>query len=244
MAEQEVAKHTKNLLRTAVSSHGWVHKMREILQEMLIIIFAVSISIWFHSLGEHRHEQAQVRTFLLGLKSDLQRDQAQLENVVRFHHMADQRFAALAVLDQNAAPDEKTFEAAWALLNSNNFLVARQGRYEGFKSAGKLTNIENDKLLEQIIERYEYTAPKLALSSGGWLSEHRRLTDFAEKATAEDDSLAARYLALTSSRGKLLLKHMATYPQLYERAQNLTDGDKAIIAAIDKIYPDQGTSQH
>ncbi|WP_332848752.1 hypothetical protein [Massilia sp. S19_KUP03_FR1] len=244
MAEQEITKHTKNLLKTAISSHSWVHKLREILLEMLIIVFAVSISIWFHSLGEHRHEQAQVRSFLLGLKSDLQRDHAQLKEVVRFHHAADQRYASVAALDQNAAPDEKTFEEAWALLNSNNFLVVRQGRYEGFKSAGKLTNIENDTLLEQIIERYEYMAPKLALSSGGWLSEHRRLTDFSEKATADDDSLATRYRALTSSRGKLLLKHMATNPQFYERAQNLAVEDEAIIAAIDKAYPDQGTSQH
>ena len=36
------------------------------------------------------------------------------------------------------------------MLRVNNFLVPRLGRYEGFKSSGKLTNIEDDALLEKI----------------------------------------------------------------------------------------------
>ena len=239
MAEQEVAKHTKNLLGTAVSKHGLAHKLREILLEMVIIVFAVSISIWFHSVGEHRHEQAQVRTFLLGLKSDIQSDMAQLNEVIAFHREADQRYAWLASLDGAVPVDATRFEAAYKLLGTNNFLVARLGRYEGFKSAGKLTNIEDDKLLDRIIELYEYDIPKLKLSSGGWISGHNRLLDHVQDATAEDDSLQTRYASLTARKGKLLVQRMATYPQLYERAQTVLADDKAIIAAIDAAYPGQ-----
>ncbi|MDB5961174.1 MAG: hypothetical protein JWP59_2468 [Massilia sp.] len=241
MAEQEVAKHTKNLLGAATSAHGFAHKLREIVLEMVIIVFAVSISIWFHSLGEHRHEQAQVRTFLLGLKKDLQSDMDQLAEVVAFHHKADQRYAALAALDPAQPPagaEAAKFEQDYQFVRMNNFLVARLGRYEGFKSAGKLTNIENDQLLDQIIALYEYDVPKLNLSSGGWLSDHRKLGEFLDQATAEDDSTAGRYRALTSKKGKILLRKMVTYPQLYERAAKLQLEAKAIVVAIDKAYPE------
>ncbi len=226
MAEQEVAKHTKNLLGAAAGKHGIAHKLREIALEMVIIVFAVSISIWFHSMGEHRHEQAQVRTFLLGLKSDIQSDMAQLSDVIAFHREADQRYAWLAELGPSVAPDPARFDGSYKLISSNNFLVARQGRYEGFKSAGKLTNIEDDKLLDRIIELYEYDIPKLKLSSGGWISNHNRLLDYLQEATSEDDSLQTRYRSLAARKGKLLLQHMSTFPQLYTRAQKVLDEKK------------------
>lgn len=243
MAEQEVAKHTKNLLGTAVSKHGLAHKLREILLEMVIIVFAVSISIWFHSVGEHRHEQAQVRTFLLGLKSDIQSDMKQLDDMVAFHHEADRRYAYLASLDP-AAPASPEFAAASNMISTNNFLIPRMGRYEGFKSAGKLTNIEDDALLERIIELYEYSIPQNKLSSGGWLGMHGRLTDYLQQATAEDDSQAATYRALSAHKGKVLLQRMQTYPQLYERAAQLKTEAAAIVAAIDKAYPGQQPAAH
>lgn len=238
MAELEVAKHTKNLIGAAAGKHPWMHKARDILLEMAIIVFAVSISIWFHSLGEHRHEQAQVRTFLVGLKRDIQSDMLQLGEVVAFHHEADRRYAVLSALDPAAVPPAQ-FEDMAALIGSNNFLIARQGRYDGFKMSGKLINIEDDRLLERITEFYEYAIPKLKLSSGGWLSMQAALDDYLAQATDDDASLAARYRALTSPKGKIRLTKMQTYPQLYERAAALQSEAKAIIAAIDVAYPDQ-----
>ena len=240
MAEQEVAKHTKNLLGAATGTHPLAHKLREIALEMAIIVFAVSISIWFHSMGEHRHEQAQVRTFLLGLKRDIRSDMAQLDTVVAFHHKADQHYAWLAALDPAATPDAGPFEATYRFIGSNNFLIPRQGRYEGFKSAGKLTSIEDDRLLERITELYDYDIPKFKLSSGGWLGQHGKLLDFMGQATQEDDSVKARYRAITSRQGNLLLRKMVTYPQLYERASALQAEAAAIVRAIDEAYPDQG----
>lgn len=244
MAEQEVAKHTKNLLATVVADRGLAHKLREIALELVIIVFAVSISIWFHSLGEHRHEQAQVRTFLIGLKRDLQGDVTQMREVLAFHRAADQRFAWLAAIDPAVPTDQAALHEAWQNTASNNFLVPRLGRYEGFKTAGKLTNIENDRLLDEITEFYEYTIAKNKLSSGAWLSNHGQLTRYLEEATAEDDSAAARLHAATTRRGKLLLQKMATYPQLYERGEQLIKDGKQIIAEIDAIYPDQRTMPH
>lgn len=239
MADQEIAKHTKNIWRLMSAEHPFWHKVREMLLEIVIIVFAVSMSIWLHSIGEHRHEQAQVKTFLLGLKRDIQIDIAQVGDVLAFHHASDLRYAYLASLDPQEAPDRARFNAAYAHLNTNSYLMPRVGRYEGFKSSGKLTNIENDALLEKIVNLYEYDLPKAALSSSGWEKEHRKLIEFADLATAEDNSLTVRYKMATSAAGKRNLERMVTYSQLYERYKTIVDGGKAIIAAIDKAYPEQ-----
>lgn len=238
MADQEIAKHTKQMWGIlAEGEHGIGHKVREMLLEIFIIVFAVSISIWFHSMAEHRHEQAKVKSFLLGLKRDIQADNDQIDGVLSFHHASDTRYAYLASLDPGAAPDRDKFNAAYSLLNSNNFLVPRLARYEGFKSSGKLINVEDEALLEKIVTYYEYSIPKAHMSWGGWSSNHRALQAYTEEKLGEDDSLSARYKAITSPKGKRLAERMVTFPQLYERHEGLLKAGKEIIADIDRIYP-------
>lgn len=245
MADQEIAKHTKSIWKVMTSGeHGYWHKLREVLLEIVIIVFAVSMSIWLHSVGEHRHEQAQVKTFLLGLKRDIQSDLGQIAEIVAFQHEADRRYAYLASLDPSALPDRVAFGAAYDKLYSNNFLVPRLGRYEGFKSSGKLINIENDALLEKITALYDYDIPKASLSSKGWQSNQHALIAYAETALGEEDSPSARYRMITSPKGKRLSERMVTYHQLYERFQTLIDNGNGIIKEIDLAYPDQGKSTH
>lgn len=239
MADQEIAKHTKSLWRIMTAEHGFWHKAREMLLEIVIIVFAVSLSIWLHSVGEHRHEQKQVKTFLLGLKRDIQSDQAQAREIVAFHRASDERYAYLAARDPKELPDGEKFNEAYRHLPMNNFLVPRLGRYEGFKSSGKLTNIENEALLEKIVNLYQYDIPKADLSSGGWLSNHKKLLAYAEQHTVEDDSLVSRYKMATSAAGKRHLRQMVTHPQFYGRYQSIVDGGNAIIKDIDQAYPDQ-----
>jgi hypothetical protein len=238
MADQEIAKHTKNIWAVMTTSeHGFWHRLREILLEIVIIVFAVSMSIWLHSVGEHRHEQAQVKTFLLGLKRDLQSDLAQIDEIVAFHHASDARFAYLASLDPKEAPDRKKFDDAYGKLSANNFLVGRLGRYEGFKSCGKLTNIENDALLEKITTLYDYDIPKMNMSSGGWRRSQGDLLAYADDKLGEDDSPEARYKMIASPKGKRLSARMITYRQVYERYQTLVENSAAIIKDIDRAYP-------
>ncbi|MFC0132324.1 hypothetical protein CR105_21580 [Massilia eurypsychrophila] len=221
------------------AEHGFWHKAGEMLLEIVIIVFAVSLSIWLHSVGEHRHEQKQVKTFLLGLKRDIQSDQAQVKQIVAFHRASDQRYAYLAAGDPKESPDGEKFDEAYRHLPMNNFLVPRLGRYEGFKSSGKLTNIENEALLEKIVNLYQYDLPKADLSSDGWKGHQKKLLAYAEQQTEEDDGLAARYKMATSAAGKRHLRQMVTYPQLYDRYQSIVDGGNAIIKDIDQAYPDQ-----
>jgi len=82
MAELEVAKHGKNVVHLmAKKEHALSHRLREIAVEIAIIVFAVSMSIWLHGLSEHHHQQQEVRSFLVGLKGDLEGDVKALTNI-------------------------------------------------------------------------------------------------------------------------------------------------------------------
>ena len=73
--QDELTKHGLKLYKTmADRKHSYGEKFKEILIEIGIIVFAVSLSIWFHNWSEHHHEQKEVKEFLLGLRHDLSDD--------------------------------------------------------------------------------------------------------------------------------------------------------------------------
>jgi hypothetical protein len=237
MAEQEVAKHAKMAWLAATGKHhsAW-HKARELLLEMAVIVFAVSISIWFHSMGEHRHEQAQVKAFLLGLKEDLGADIKQIDIAQAEYHGFDSNFAVLAKLDP-AAPPPADFDRRYLLAGANMSFNPLLSRYKGFESSGKLTNIEDAALLNRIVNLYQFVLPSFRTSEGGWRTRHDKLRDYLELDYDLVTGADRRYQRLTAPMGRRLLERAITAPQLYDRFQIYTTQAKAIIAAIDAAYP-------
>src|ERR1700712_2300650 len=79
MAEQEIIKHTKTIVElTTDRKKNWRHRIKEITGEILIIVFAVSISIWFHNWSDSWKDRTEERDFLEGLKTDLQADMKEM----------------------------------------------------------------------------------------------------------------------------------------------------------------------
>jgi hypothetical protein len=236
MAELEVAKHGKNIVQLAATKeHSVAHKLREIVVEVVTIAFAVSLSIWLHGLSEHYHEQQQVRSFLLGLKSDLQTDIEGLKNLSESYHGFDANFKYLASLDPNSAPDPK-FDAAYAHADINGFFKARNSRYDGFRLGGRLTGIEDENLLNEILSLYQEDYPAIQSSQGGWSTRQQKLRAYLDDVLVGDSS-AEHYKAVTAPKGKRLLKGMISSPQLYERFDAYAGRAKSIVKAIDAAYP-------
>jgi len=237
MAELEVAKHGKNVINMAASrQHGLAHKLKEIALEIAIIVFAVSISIWFHSMSEHQHEQKQVRTFLLGLKTDLQGDIKQLNWLPGSYRDADADFRYLAGLDPKENPDAEKFERAWATVNSTRFFISITSRFEGFKSSGKLINIEDEELLNDILTLYQENHRVIQVSEAGWRYRHEKLRDYLDVALAQGDSIEQRYQALATPNGKRLLRNTIAVSQLYQRYADAAKLSEKIIDRIDVLY--------
>jgi len=160
--EHEVADHAKKIYSTAKSSkHSTGEKLKDILIEIFIIVFAVSLSIWFHNWSEHRHEQKEVKEFLKGLSKDLSEDVKHLSVQKNIVSRLQSNYRQIASLNKGQQTDAVTdsliahFEVDLIVTRPNI------GRYEGFKSSGKLGNIENDSLKEDILVFYEQTIPTL-----------------------------------------------------------------------------------
>jgi hypothetical protein len=75
MAENEIVKHAEAAYKAVKNPEtSWLHKLKEVLIEIFIIVFAVSLSIWFHNWSDSLHERREEREFLKGMKGDIQAD--------------------------------------------------------------------------------------------------------------------------------------------------------------------------
>jgi hypothetical protein len=238
MADQEIAKHTKKVIQLlGQKEHGWRHRVAEMTQEILIIVFAVSLSIWLHGLVEHHHEQQEVKTFLLGLREDVQNDIGLIKSVTEADQTLDANYKYLAGLQAGQRVDTARFDPAYAMLDSNLFFKPRNSRFDGFKSSGKLNNIEEANLLNNILTLYQERFPQIASSQGFWSNSQDHIRNYLEQGLVGDDGLAERYALIVAPKGKRLLRRAVAVPQLYARYQNYTTLATAIVAQIDQLYP-------
>jgi hypothetical protein len=243
MAEQEIAKHTKKILNVMGNrEHGFAHKLREMALEVVTIVFAVTLSIWLHGWSEHRHQQQEVRSFLIGLRGDLKADIEELKDAQQSYHSFDANFAYLGSLSPGTPPDVEKFENAYFMAMANRFFIPTTSRFEGFKSSGKLTNIENEQLLNDILTLYQSELPKIKMSENGWVSGQQRLMRHLEQVIVDGDDLPTRYNLIVSPKGKRILQRAATYAQLYERYDNFARLAKKVLTQIDAAYPEVASS--
>jgi hypothetical protein len=182
MAEQEVIKHTKKIYKIWNSKeHSFWHKVREFLLEVFIIVFAVSISIWFHNRSEHAQQQADVKEFLLGLKSDLRTDLEEMKNdrASYVQQMAAVTYLAAIKLKTPVSQDSLNKYLKWMFnttsLNPNN------GRFEGFKASGKIGEIENGELQNDILDLYQEDIVTLLSSTDSYILHKRKFFDYVTK---------------------------------------------------------------
>ncbi|MGJ7915312.1 hypothetical protein ACI48D_07510 [Massilia sp. LXY-6] len=123
------------------------------------------------------------------------------------------------------------------MFKANGFYIPARSRYDGFLMSGKLTNIEDEKLLASILALYQMLLPQIQTSEEGWQTRQRKLRDYRDDKLEADDELS-HFRWMTSPKSKRLLGQMQSSPQLYERYQMYIDQSRQIIKAIDAAYPD------
>jgi hypothetical protein len=236
MADQEVIKHTKKVLSVMThKEHSLGAKLREIALEVAVIVFAVSTSIWLHGVSEHRHEQEKVKTFLLGLKNDLLTNTESLKKESKFVRERRDVLAYLAALDPAASPDRAVFDAAMNKLMYPRFGVFLQaGRYESFKSSGRLMNIENEKLLQDIV--FEFETGVRAIQGGEALTRDM-YGNFRSYIDEGIDAGVDPIKLVTAPKGKRLLNAMAA--TVLEDYRVMGERQDAMVRQIDVLFPDE-----
>lgn len=240
MADQEVIKHGKKLLGIwGKKDHPFLHKAADLVVEIFIIVFAVSISIGFHNWNANKHEQAQVKAFLLGLKKDIRADiNASKENLLGYKNY-DTTYCYLSSLRRDKVPNNDSLKHGLSNLNSSISLKLHKSRFTGFLSAGKIMSIENDSLALNILNYYQDVVPSLQLSEGGWGSSHYELVRYLTDNVKDVDSDMAKWEVLTTPKGRYLTKSLIPWQQLLDRYQAIIVMGEAIIKQIDELYPEE-----
>ncbi len=238
MAEQEVIKHTKKAYSIWADEHSLFYKIKEFVIEIFIIVFAITISIWFHNRSEHSHQQKDVKEFLLGLKEDLQNDIKEMKGDSITYVQTHAAFSYITGIKHGEILSNDSLKKYQNYIYNTTGLMPNNGRFEGFKSSGKLGFIENNKLQNLILDLYQEDIPSLISSTNGFTERKKELVHFIvlnRKRNADNsDNLN---LLLSSDTGYNLSMNLQYFPEIFSRYSNCIQKSASIITLIDETYP-------
>lgn len=229
--QDEIIKHSKKI-HSAMSNkeHSFKEKVKEVLTEILIIVFAVSLSIWLHSWSEERHQHKDAQTFLIGLKEDLQNDISNLEDSRMTLNKTQQQISfVLHITPQKI----DSLKANNKQINSGtNFIntLVNNGRYEGFKSSGKINTIEDQEIRNKILKYYQQTIPEIAYAEKSYERLTSRYIDLLMYGEEDDINTA-----LLRKKTKIILSGIDNFTQSSQkRYEDAIKQAKEIIKEIEK----------
>ena len=238
MAEEEISKHTKKIYKTWFNKELSIwHKLSEFLIEIIIIVFAVTISIWFHNLSEHKHQQEDVKQFLLGLKTDLTQDIQEIKKDMESFRNQHTIFSYIGGLQKNQLPNKDTLKKYRNWLFNSTALNPNDGRFQGFKSSGKIGTIENKELQNDIMDLYEEDIPMLLASTTAYNNTKLQFLEFLIKNGKRiTDSTENTIKILNEDEAYNLSRALSTPDQTLERYQLCMELMNKITGEIDKEY--------
>ncbi len=189
MAEDEIRKHTKaayNILRDR--EKNWKHKLKDMFVEILIIVFAVSVSIWFHNLSEKRQEDKEARTFLTELSDDLRFDTANLQSSLQFYNFSLTGIKYFMKVGAGDALSKDSLDKYSSLFFSNTELEPYISHYEAIKGSGKYDIIDDKQLLNKIIELHESVFAHIITLNTYYTQNIQQTTVFIEQNAQLNDA--------------------------------------------------------
>lgn len=163
MAEDEIIKKHTQAAYDALKHPGrhWTHKLKDILQEILIIVFAVSVSIWLHNWSEERKDKKEEKEFFKGLKEDLQADIKEMQNDRSVLKRVVQQTRYFAKVGAGATLNKDSLASYYWIFFTGAQINPRISRFEALKGSGKLDIIEDKKKLYNIIDLYQKIFPNI-----------------------------------------------------------------------------------
>jgi hypothetical protein len=227
-------KHAKKALGLSehTAKHTWRQRLPEILLEIGIIVFAITLSIELHAWNERVVGRAEEREFLLGLKTDLQADLRELSQDSLGYVQRHIIYHTLTRITPHSANRDSLQYAHQVLYGTIN-LVPNNSRYEGFKSAGKLGLIHDDKLLNMILDLYQERIPILLMATQAYSAfTLTQLQPYLDEHLDEADTNLLPLLA-TARMQRYMHREEQTQGEIYKYHEVLQQC-RAIIREIDK----------
>lgn len=158
--QEEITKHSNKIYKAVKNSeHTLGEKIKEIIIEICIIVFAVTLSIWLHSWSEHRHQQEEVHAFLDNLKNDLNNDIESIDREVKAYKETNVEYEKILALTPLQLDSIYKSNGKVLFPIHSHGQTLNNGNYEGFKSSGKIGYIEDEELKQRILNYYQICVP-------------------------------------------------------------------------------------
>ncbi len=227
--EHEIADHAKKALK-AMHNHEktfW-ERTKEVLFEILIIVFAVTFAAFIERSREYYKEKSEAKEFVFGLENDLDNEIKQLQTAKNDMDTLRSNYTYLINLD-----NKKIDSLAKTNNRSHSFNISKfntriaNGRYDGFKSSGRVQTIANDSLRNDILKFYEEDVPFVDFAENVFNANQVRLEDyFLNNAGVNTQTLKGAYQLVSAYKCKLILRFTLSYSDAVERGY-----DKALTQA-------------
>lgn len=238
MSESEIAKYTKKIIETAKEEEKspW-KKIKDITLEIVIIIFSVSLSIGFHSWSEERHEQSEVKSFLRGVQIDLKKDMAEMRQDIQAYKNQKKAFNYLGnIPTSKVASNDSLLIYAPYFYNFTGY-GGNTGRYEGFKSSGKIAFIENDSLQDHILDLYEEKIPLLTVSTDFYKNQKLKFSDYITENTVDyPNGNITKIMASSPIKNRSKI-YLASVNQIIANYEGCITRMESIVNEIESEFP-------
>ncbi len=240
MPEHDVTKHAKAIYETMREPHKtWKQKLSDILVEIAIIVFAISLSLLLERWRENAHDKTIEKNFLTGLRGDLLSDIQQLKADSASYSLMYNGWHYL----RNAGVNNILLNSDSLLLYGRSLTGAAQfmpanSRFEALKSSGQVNVIEDDSLQNMILDLYQNKIITLQ-STTTYLTQFKtqQLLPFISKNiryTKDGQSNLQQLVEIPEMQNYLLIGNAAT--EAMQRYHQVINESYSIINMINKQY--------
>lgn len=236
--ENEIRKHVHKIIDEAGNRKKSVWKrIGEIIIEMLIIVFAVSLAVFFERQRELNHDQHEVKEFLTGLRGDLRNDIHEMEGDKLGYQQQAKWFNYFATEKRPNRDTVRTYQ--WVIWNTIGLLV-NNGRYEGFKASGKINTIRNEELRNCILDLYQETLIALTNNTNGYNSLKKEFQQLIYKYRKNELQAGDNLVdILQDQQIKNYCFHLRYTNEPIRRYDNAIKSSERIIELINAEYPEE-----
>jgi len=159
--EEKLLEHAKNAVHALTDKkQKWSKKIGSFLLEILVIVIAVNLTIWFHNWNDKKHERELEKEFLIGIRENLIGNMDITNSITDFYKNNPLVYydSVIAQINSNKINahyvDSLSFELIINTTQNYDYSI-----FQSFSSAGNLRLVENKKLLNEIMYLYSNDLP-------------------------------------------------------------------------------------
>jgi hypothetical protein len=236
--EHEITGHSRKVYKIWKNpAISFWSKFREIGIEVLIIVFAVSLAAYLERKREHSSEQKEVKAFLSGLKTDLLRDIEEMKQDKKTYLRYQAACSYFAGIKPGEHVSKDSIDKYYGTLLNTTGLLVNDGRYQGFKSSGKINTIENGELQNDILDLYQEDIPALLASSNYYSAIKQILLNYLlENIKRNPDGSNNIATVLTTEKAYNTISLLAYTQNILHTYDIVIDKSRKIIETIDHEY--------